>query len=171
MSKTVEIIYSRQRSDFIRGRVYSNPRFFTTPRAGVGKVFLVGDWPEIRAAYEALGVTVEQLDPSSAVAGPDEARPQAEAPASLTPAPPRNDRGKVYLPEDWRDLPWAPKPDQDLSLRSLAAMVSDTPVLNKPQAIAAITAELARRDAEAPRDRPAELDTSTAPAAEPVAEA
>ncbi|WP_297803416.1 hypothetical protein [uncultured Brevundimonas sp.] len=61
-AKGFEIIYSQQDSDFVTGRAYSNPRFFTTPRHGVSKVYIVGDWPNIREAYEALGVEVEQLD-------------------------------------------------------------------------------------------------------------
>lgn len=58
----LELIYSQQDSDFVKGRAYSNPRFFSTPRQGVSKVYIVGDWPNIREAYEALGVEVEQLD-------------------------------------------------------------------------------------------------------------
>jgi hypothetical protein len=65
MSKTIELIYSQQSTDYIPGRAYSNPRFFTSPRSGVSKVFLVGDWPDIRAAYENLGVPVEQIGRAS----------------------------------------------------------------------------------------------------------
>ena len=69
----IELTYSQQSGDFIKGRAYSNPRFFTTPRNDVGKVFLVGDWPAIREAYEALGVPVERLDQAAAEhrLGPD----------------------------------------------------------------------------------------------------
>lgn len=58
----MELIYSQQASGFDKSKAYANPRFFTTPRADVEKVFIVGDWPLIVAAYEALGVPVERLD-------------------------------------------------------------------------------------------------------------
>lgn len=140
MSNTIELIYSQQATDFIPGRAYSNPRFFTSPRSGVSKVFLVGDWPDIRAAYENLGVPVERLDAS-----------EAERQASnipLAPAPDRpaaEDPGSVVIPEGWEALPWS-KPGADgLTLRGLASSVSPAPVLNKAEATAAINLELARR--------------------------
>jgi hypothetical protein len=80
MSKTIELIYSQQATDFMEGRAYSNPRFFSSPRSGVSKVFLVGDWPDIREAYEAIGVPVERLDADAAVAPPPES---AQPPAGL----------------------------------------------------------------------------------------
>ena len=70
MKDGIELIYSQQATDFVKGRAYSNPRFFTSPRAGVSKVYLVGEWPEIRAAYEALGVPVERIDAVDVVAAP-----------------------------------------------------------------------------------------------------
>ena len=148
MSKSIEIIYSQQATDFIPGRAYSNPRFFSSPRSGVSKVFLVGDWPDIRAAYENLGVPVERLDAS-------EAERQASniplAPAPVRPA--AEDPGSVVIPEGWEALPWSKPGDDGLTLRGLASSVSPAPVLNKAEATAAIEAELARRAAaEAPVD-------------------
>ncbi|RAK68813.1 hypothetical protein [Phenylobacterium kunshanense] len=143
MSK-IELIYSQQSGDFIKGRAYSNPRFFTTPRTDVSKVFLVGEWPNIRAAYEAQGVPVEQIDEGKAVAAePVERR----APADLTPAAPAPQRGEIHIPDDWRDLPYRGGADV-LTLRQLAALVSDEPVINKAQAVAAVEAELRRRHAD-----------------------
>lgn len=161
MSRPMELVYSTQKHSFIQGRAYSNPRFFTTARSGIDKVFIVGDAggkaAAIRRAYEAAGVPVEDLSAQAAVA-PAEPPGGLDAPASLTPTIPEDERAKVYIPAEWRDLPWTPKPDQDLSLRSLASMVSDTPIINKAQAAAAITAELERRKATTP------------PAPEPTAE-
>lgn len=140
MSKTIEIIYSQQSTDFIAGRAYSNPRFFTSPRSGVSKVFLVGDWPNIRAAYENLGVPVERLDASGAE------RQAAKIP--LAPAPARataEDPGSVVIPDGWESLPWSKPGPDGLTLRGLASSISPVPVLNKAEAIAAIDDELARR--------------------------
>lgn len=76
----VELIYSQQDTGFDKTKAYSNPRFFTTPRSDVAKVFIVGDWPEIVAAYEALGVPVERLDEAPKAPTP----PSVECPPALT---------------------------------------------------------------------------------------
>lgn len=142
MSKSIELIYSQQSGDFIEGRAYSNPRFFSTPRQGVSKVYLVGDWPKIRAAYEALGVPVERLDEQAAIAAPA----VYEAAEALVEAAPADERGAIYIPEDFQTLPWTrPAEGRDLTLRGLAALFSDAPVLNKAMAVEAIEAELERR--------------------------
>lgn len=84
--KKLEIIYSQQASDFIEGRAYSNPRYFTTPRSNVSKVFIVGDWPAVREAYEALGVPVEQLGSAVAEGDQFEASPPADVAAKIADA-------------------------------------------------------------------------------------
>lgn len=137
MSKTIELIYSQQASDFVPGRAYSNPRFFTTPRTGVSKVLLVGDWPEIRAAYENMGVPVEQLG----------APPAPPPPPSGLPKP-AEDPAAVIIPADWKDLAWSKPNAEGLTLRGLASSLSATPILNKEHAYACIEGELARRGAE-----------------------
>lgn len=145
MSKTIELIYSQQSTDYIPGRAYSNPRFFTSPRSGVSKVFLVGDWPHIRAAYENIGVPVERLDASAAE--------QALSTIPLAPAPARQqaeDPGSVVIPDGWEVMPWSKPGPDGLTLRGLASSVSPAPVLNKTQAHEAIEGELARRAAEEP---------------------
>lgn len=142
----MELIYSRQASDFIKGRVYSNPRFYAFPRRGVTKVYLVGVWPKIEADYKALGVPVERLD-EEAVTSKPKAEPSAEeALGRLTAQTTAEERALVYIPEDWKDLPWTrPTAERDLTMRGLACMFSDAPIINKAQAVAAITAELNRR--------------------------
>ena len=83
----IELIYSQQATDFAEGRAYSNPRFFSSARSGVSKVFLVGDWPNIQAAYEAMGVPVERLDPEAVVAPPPPtAAPSADLTATIAAA-------------------------------------------------------------------------------------
>lgn len=143
MTKPFELIYSQQSTDYKPGAAYSNPRFFSTPRQGVSKVYLVGDWPKIRAAYEALGVEVVRLDADAAMAQPTPTEMRA-APAELTPVAP--DRSAVVIPDDWRELNYnRPKPDRDITQRAIAAQLSDEPILNKEQAVQTIEAELQRR--------------------------
>lgn len=136
MSKDIELIYSQQDSGFVQGRAYSNPRFFSTPRSGVSKVFIVGEWPNIVEAYTALGVPVERLD------GPLEAPP---APAAKPATGQAEDPGSVVIPDDWKDLAWSKPNEAGLSLRGLASQLSPTPILNKEHAYAAIQNELYRR--------------------------
>lgn len=76
----IELIYSQQSEGFDKSRAYSNPRFFSTPRQDVSRVFIVGDWPNIVAAYEALGVPVERLDEAPKAPPP----PSVECPPELT---------------------------------------------------------------------------------------
>jgi hypothetical protein len=131
----IELIYSQQPSDFVAGRAYSNPRFYSTPRSGVSKVYLVGDWPQIEADYTALGVPVERLDAAPLPA-------PAPAPAAITHK--AEDPGSVIIPDGWADLSWQ-------KLRSIASQVSDAPVKNGDEARAAIEAELNRRELDEPR--------------------
>lgn len=150
MSKTIELIYSQQVTDFIPGRAYSNPRFFTSPRSGVSKVFLVGDWPNIRAAYENIGVPVERLDTTEAERKVSNI-PLAPAPVTTA----AEDPASVVIPADWKGLGWS-KPNADgLTLRGLASSLSATPILNKEHAYACIEGELARRE-KAETEAPAE---------------
>lgn len=102
----IELIYSQQSSDFVPGRAYSNPRFFTTPRVDVAKVYLVGDWPKIQDAYEALGVPVERLDAADALARPEAAGPTPELTAKIKGVG-KGRKPKVHAPEADRpgDLP------------------------------------------------------------------
>lgn len=141
MTKPLEIIYSQQSTDYIEGRAYSNPRFFTSPRANAAKVWLVGEWPEIRAAYENLNIPVEQLGADAATAQP------APVIASHPPVRQVEDPASVVIPDDWRDRGWS-KPNEDgQTLRGLASSLSATPILNKEMAYACIEGELARREA------------------------
>lgn len=69
------------------------------------------------------------------------AKAEAEAePSTKATAEPREKQAAVVIPDNWRELPWP-------RLRSLASQVSDDPIVNRPVAVAAIEAELARRSA------------------------
>lgn len=106
MQNAIEIIYSQQSSDFIEGRAYANPRFFSTPRQGVTKVFIVGEWPKIRAAYEALGVQVEQLGEAPAAEAPVTAEPSSELAAKIRAMPKaRKPKGVAPEPDRPGDMP------------------------------------------------------------------
>lgn len=82
----IELIYSTQATNYAKGRAYSNPRFFSTPRQDVSKVLLVGEWPNIRKAYEALNIPVERVDVEAVTELPAEAAAKAAPPADLVDA-------------------------------------------------------------------------------------
>lgn len=93
--KPIELVYSTQHTDYIDGRAYSNPRFFSTPRSGVSKVLLVGDWPNVRAAYEALGIPVERVDAETVTEEPKAAYAPAPLAALIKDAFPVLDRREI----------------------------------------------------------------------------
>lgn len=144
-NNTFEIVYSRQTQDFLKGKTYSNPRFFTTPRSGVTKVYIAGHWPDVERAYKAIGVPVEYLDEGGLAVGeviPVNAPMQKEPEHSKI----STDYSHVNIEDGWRDLPWVGND----SIRVLATQLSETPILNKSQAVATIMAELARREGSQP---------------------
>jgi hypothetical protein len=148
--KEFELIYSRQATGFVPGRAYSNPRFYTRPREGVTKVYLVGDWPKIEADYKALGVPVERLDAPPALDDSTRDTVVRNGAARFVSDVPQDERAAIEIPADWSGLSWP-------ALRGLATKLSDTPVLNKADATAAIEAELARRSQGDPaltKDKP-----------------
>jgi hypothetical protein len=132
MSKTFELVYSTQKTGYEAGRHYSNPRFFMRPRAGVTKVIVVGNWPNVVSAYKRAGVPVEVIR-APRMSGEDPTPAPKKAPA----AGPLSD---AAIPEDWADLAWPEK-------RVLAQHFADQPVINGEQADVLIEAELARRAA------------------------
>jgi len=62
----------------------------------------------------------------------DEADEQVDEPLETAVEPPLE---TAAIPENWRELPWP-------ELRSLASKLSDTPISNKADAIAAIEARV-----------------------------
>lgn len=59
----MELVYSTQNSDFDPEKRYRNPAHFDRPEAGVTHAVVIGDWPKVVDAYEALGVEVSVLEP------------------------------------------------------------------------------------------------------------
>lgn len=135
--KPREIIYSAQHSDFVKGKRYANPRFFSTPKTDATKVFIIGKYPNIVAAYKALDIEVVQMKEGDALPTDDKAKgkPTTGSHGAKTP-----DASEVEIPAKWADLNWQAK-------RSLAKKLGGEAV-NKEQAEKVITAEVARRAAK-----------------------
>lgn len=140
----MRIVYSQTGLGMEAGRTFENPRYYTGPRKGATHVFIEGDWPQITADYAAVGVRVERLDPVTGD-GSGMTLPTLTAPRSILPQASAEEKARTFIPDDWRDLPWTGKPDAGLTLRGLAAILADVPVLNKVDAVNAVEAELRRR--------------------------
>jgi hypothetical protein len=143
MSKRFELVYSAQKTDFEPGKRYANPRFFSAVREGVSRVTVIGDWPDVVKAYEAVGVPVTVQGAARRAAAP--AAPAVDRSTSRT-AEPREQQAAVPIPDDWESLPYLPRSAGEPCLRALASQVSSVPILNKALAVDAIKAELARRN-------------------------
>ena len=74
MSK--QIIYSSERVANSEGRTVLNPRHFIAPVEGATKVYIAGDWPKVREAYEAAGVSVSPIEDMRALPTP---KPEGKA--------------------------------------------------------------------------------------------
>jgi hypothetical protein len=59
----MELVYSTQNSDFDPEKRYRNPAHFDRPETGVTHAVVIGDWPKVVDAYEALGVEVSVTNP------------------------------------------------------------------------------------------------------------
>lgn len=126
----MRLIYSRERRALNVGEQFRNPRFFAGVEVGASTVEIHGHFPNIEGAYMAAGVPVEVIGGA----------PASPAPAvfAMGQAQREGCPGEEPIPADWRGLDWP-------ELRSLAAKVSDEPIISKADAEAAIEAELARR--------------------------
>lgn len=54
----MELTYSNQLNGFDPEKRYRNPEHFDKPEAGVTSVLVIGDWPSVVNAYEAVGIAV-----------------------------------------------------------------------------------------------------------------
>lgn len=54
----MELTYSNQLHGFDPEKRYRNPEHFDKPEAGVTRVLVIGDWPSVVDAYEAIGIDV-----------------------------------------------------------------------------------------------------------------
>jgi hypothetical protein len=133
----MDLVYGRTLRPEMEGKAFRNARFFTAPEEKASTVYLDGDYPQVENAYLSKGVKVLHLDaalPSSAVF---HQRPAGDVTEE-----------KVFIPADWRELPWSQRDERGYSLRSLASEVSAGPVINKDEAFAAIEAYLAGETAD-----------------------
>jgi hypothetical protein len=62
-----EYVYATQRTPLCTGRVFRNPRFFQACEPDATKVYLIGDWPKVKAAYRAAGIVVVETESPSAI--------------------------------------------------------------------------------------------------------
>lgn len=111
------IVYSAQESGFEPGLTYRNPRYFQSPLGRPEKVIVVGSWPNVVAAYEALGVSVEVVAHGTPLREPGKIAPPSK-PADVQTADPApvqdnsggnldNPRGEpVEIPADWDTMQW-----------------------------------------------------------------
>lgn len=149
------IVYSAQESGFEPGLTYRNPRYFQSPLGKPEKVIVVGSWPNVVAAYEALGVPVEavahgtplrvpgKIAPPSKPKEGQNGDPDANRAAGDTPNP----KGEpVEIPADWASWHWSQQ-------EKLAALIvgTTTPLetaegqTRAQKAAAIINAELSER--------------------------
>ena len=54
----MELTYSNKLQGFDPEKRYRNPEHFDKPEAGVSSVLVIGDWPSVVEAYEAVGIDV-----------------------------------------------------------------------------------------------------------------
>lgn len=133
-----EIVYANIRTGYEKGRRYSNPRHFISPRSEATRVIVVGDWPRVVEAYQAVGIPVIQLEVGQPLSAADDAEPAA--PINSESAAPTHDPSTVEIPEDLSDLSWP-------ALRAKAKEITGENHYpkNKDEAIGIITSELDRR--------------------------
>lgn len=64
-----QVVYARAYTAAMEGRRFQNPRHFAGPVEGATKVYIDGDYPEIKAAYEAVKVPVAPISEMRALPG------------------------------------------------------------------------------------------------------
>lgn len=85
------IIYSTQRRGFEPGEIYQNPRYFGGIDKDATEVVVIGDWPNVVAAYEAAKIPVI----SDYVGKKPKRLPEAEDDDA-------DETEGVELPDNWR---------------------------------------------------------------------
>lgn len=134
-------------------------KYRTRPEVDLGEREAVST---IRARYaQALerGMSIEAATAYANGRGEEAASTQVVPPTTITStkipdtaylatAERREQQRAVVIPDDWQSLPYVPRTAGAPNLKALASQVSDTPISNKNEAIAAIEAEIALRAAE-----------------------
>lgn len=96
------IVYSAQESGFLPGFVYRNPNYFSAPLGKPEKIIIVGNWPHIRAAYEAIGTEVEVVSAAEWIRAegelpPPEPKGQSEPDPGDAPRVGKGPGGRWYI--------------------------------------------------------------------------
>lgn len=137
----LHVVYSTQRSGFEAGKQYRNPKWFDGPLGHPDKVVVVGEWPEVVAAYEAIGIPVEVVpEPINAAPVDEPDRTPGEIP------PPPAAPVPVDIPSDWQSWHWTKK--EQLAVALIGGEGQLTPPRGQTRAQMAqaiIETEIARR--------------------------
>lgn len=157
-----EIIYCNQKTGFLPGHRYANPRFFQGVRQDITSVIVVGSWKDIAAAYRmAGGVDVHEVADPEELATFLRARKKTEAetapqksalkpiltePPQLPQRKPLTEikpaRGRMPVSDaqlaQADEMPWP-------LLKDMAASLSDKPIGSRADAMAAVNAERRKR--------------------------
>jgi hypothetical protein len=133
----MDLVYGRTLRPEMEGKAFRNARFFTAPEEKASTVYLDGDYPQIESAYLAKGVKVLHLDAALPLPAVFHQRPAGDVTEE-----------KVFIPADWRELPWSQPDERGLTLLGVAKDVGATGVINKAQATEAIEAYLAGETAD-----------------------
>lgn len=138
----MELYYGQTKSRFAEGKKFRNARNFREPEKEATKVFVVGPFPKIVAAYKNLGIeAIAMADGDPRLDYPDG---QYVAPAGFNYSSVASnsfaaDQSVAEIPDGWESMPWA-------DLRRLAASVSQgAPIVSREDAETAIRAALERR--------------------------
>ncbi len=132
-----EVVYSAQKSDFVKGRIYLNPRFFDgTLQPGATSVIVVGDWPRVEEAYKNAKIPVRKVGKGDKLPAPREGGQRNVSQEVTTEHrdstvdktgddageidPPLNDGDNIEVPEGFEDLPFK-------ELKKLVAKFPDAP--------------------------------------------
>jgi len=134
----MEIYYGIVQAPAAKGKQFRNAALYQRPDLRATRVFIDGDFPRIRADYEALLVPVHLVDSGRVTAPTQPGVSSIPETAYLPTAEKRKEQAAVEIPGDWQQMRWA-------DLRRLAASVCDHPIINKADALRAVESELARR--------------------------
>lgn len=73
------VVYSAQTSGFEPGFAYRNPKYFQKPLGDPETVIVVGNWPAVKAAYEAAGAKVQVVAPGTPLRTPGKIDPPSQS--------------------------------------------------------------------------------------------
>lgn len=144
----MELVYSTQKSGFEPGRHYQNPRYFDGRiPAGVSHVYILGEWPKVVEACEALELAHTVLPPGSPISWKDGVAPRDP------------EQKLVEIPATWQHFGQA-------RLIAIAKSICGHDITKRKDAVRVIEDELERRQAgagilPADQDNPDEINAGS----------